>query len=209
LNTEQALQQMTAQAAVIFAGEVVAIHISGQEENTAAEASSENVVEISLRVDDAVRGCTTGGNFVLREWGGLWVNGGTGVRPRYRVGERAVFVLYGGAAGLASPVGGMDGVLPLSGSGAGEVVDLRWVRTHIARPLGAVLKPVTLPVRGEAISPNQSVLPDTESMLGAAQTIVLPIQERTAMQSTLEAPVVSSAMLIGILHQWEQSHVAQ
>jgi len=214
VNTEQALQQMTAQAAVIFAGEVVAIHISGQVGNTAAEASSESVVEITLRVDDAVRGCAAGGNFVLREWGGLWVNGvglngGTGMQARYRIGQRAVFLLYGSAAGLASPVGGMDGVLPLSGSGAGEVVDLRWVQTHIARPQSVLLKPVTLPVSGEAISPNQNVLPDTESMLGAAQPIVTPIQERAALQSALEASVVSSATLLAMLHQWELSHVAQ
>ena len=68
------------------------------------------VVEVEFRVDQAVRGCAAGGPYMLREWAGLWAAG----NQRYRVGQRLLMMLHApGAAGMSSPVGGMDGAIPI------------------------------------------------------------------------------------------------
>src|ERR1700735_844058 len=97
-TVEDALHHMSDQAGVVFLGEVVAIrHIAG-------EGGASGVVEVEFRVDQAVRGCTGGSSYVLREWAGLWSGGD----QRYRVGQRLLMLLHApGAGGVTSPVGGM------------------------------------------------------------------------------------------------------
>lgn len=139
-TVEDALHEMTDAAGVIFAGQVVEVR-----------RTSESVVEVEFRVDRAVRGCAAGGPYVLREWAGLWV----GV-ARYRVGQRLMMLLRSpGASGMSSPVGGMDGVIPIRGvqsdlagatavgaaaaaplESAVEMVDLRWVGARMQRAAG-------------------------------------------------------------------------
>jgi hypothetical protein len=120
------LHDFSDQAAVIFAGQVLAI-----------QQPRPGVVEVQFRVDQAIRGCSKGMPYVLREWAGLWAGG----NQRYRVGQRLLMMLRApGAAGMSSPVGGMDGAIPIrQGTAVGEsvaqppYVDLRWLGARTPR----------------------------------------------------------------------------
>jgi hypothetical protein len=132
------LRRMASAADVIFAGQVLAVR-----SHAVAGAMGSGWVEVEFRVEEAIRGCGGRPTYVLKEWAGLW----TGGRQRYAVGQRALVMLHApSAAGLSSPVGGQDGVIPLAGAGeapgpedrgAGAVerkVDLRWVQARVERP---------------------------------------------------------------------------
>lgn len=123
------LHQLSGRAEVVFAGQVEAIR-----------RPNEGVVEVEFRVDEAIRGCAVGTPYVLREWAGLWAGGA----PRYRVGQRLLMLLHApGAAGMSSPVGGLDGAVPIRQGGlvmpTGEIatppqlpyVDLRWLGAKV------------------------------------------------------------------------------
>jgi hypothetical protein len=133
-TVEDALHAMSDAAGVIFAGQVVRVLRIG------GEPGSLGTVQVDFQVENAIRGCVSGQSVTLREWAGLW----GAAEVRYRVGQRMLMLLrIPGAAGLSSPVGGMDGAIPIrgvvsqlvSGSTAGsaslvpatEMVDLRWV----------------------------------------------------------------------------------
>jgi hypothetical protein len=106
-TTEEALHDMAQLAGVIFAGQVVAVR------RHAAAAGSTGVVEIEFAVQDAVRG-VSGGSYTLREWAGLW----PADDEPFRVGQRYLMLLHSpGAAGLSSPIGGLDGAIPIRGGG--------------------------------------------------------------------------------------------
>ena len=172
---EDALHRMSDQAGVIFVGEVVAVrHVAG-------EGGASGVVEVEFRVDQAVRGCTAGGSYVLREWSGLW----SGRDQRYRVGQRLLMLLHApGAGGVTSPVGGMDGVIPIRGSASSlqaaatasttpsPVADLRWVGTRLRRAVtyGEASAPLAKATSApKAITANDAV---SESSTGAQQASV-------------------------------------
>ena len=106
-TTNDALHAMSRLAGVIFAGQVIGVRrLDGGNGAT-------GVVEITFAVEDAVRG-VSGSTYMLREWAGLWP---AGDEP-FRVGQRYLMLLHApGAAGLSSPVGGMDGAIPIRGSG--------------------------------------------------------------------------------------------
>jgi hypothetical protein len=119
------LHQISDKADVIFAGQVVAIR-----------RPNDDVVEVEFRVDQAIRGCTVGTLYILREWAGLWA----GDTQRYRVGQSLLMLLHApSAAGMSSPVGGLDGAIPIRQGGAvmplagtatppqPPFVDLRWL----------------------------------------------------------------------------------
>ena len=123
------LHQLSDRADVIFAGQVLAIR-----------RPNEGVVEVEFRVDQAVRGCSAGTPYVLREWAGLWAAGS----QRYRVGQRLLMLLHApSAAGMSSPVGGLDGAIPIRlgatpiGDKAAPLqspfVDLRWIGARLPR----------------------------------------------------------------------------
>jgi hypothetical protein len=165
-TTEDALRAMVQQAAVIFAGQVVAVRrVSGMDGAT-------GVVEIQFAVDDAVRG-VSGSSYTLQEWAGLWAGGDQPLRA----GQRYLMLLHApSAVGLSSPVGGMDGAIPIRGepaepalaelgrgtrgwiaSGDGRMVDLRWIATRVMRPAlygAGIAHPTALPVavHAEAIA---------------------------------------------------------
>jgi hypothetical protein len=139
-TVEDALHEMSDAAGVIFAGQVLSVRV------VPGSVGAPGVVEVTFQVDQAVRGCSAGGTYVLREWQGLWAAGDA----RYRVGERLLMLLRSpGASGLSSPVGGMDGAIPIRGVesliGGGTVVaaasaaapepmaDLRWVGARMLR----------------------------------------------------------------------------
>ena len=113
-----ALVHMAAQAAIIFTGEVTAVD------------QRAGVVEVSFRVESAVRGATPGQQIHLWEWAGLWASG----VPRYRRGQRLLVLLHApSVAGFTSPVGGTDGLIPVHGDAATGVADLRWIATRVQR----------------------------------------------------------------------------
>jgi hypothetical protein len=123
------LHQLSDKAEVIFAGQVLAIRRPGA-----------NVVEVEFRVDQAIRGCTAGTPYILREWAGLW----EGDTLRYRVGQQLLMLLHApSVAGMSSPVGGLDGAIPIRQGGAASTVgdaatprqppyvDLRWLGARL------------------------------------------------------------------------------
>lgn len=144
VSTAEALQSMERRAGAIFAGEVAGIRLGGERPGQ-SEASADGgadridvqnpagetgVVEVVFHVEDAVLGCAAGGDYVLRESAALWRNS----PGRYRVGQRAVWMLYPpNAGGLSSPVDGMLGVLPLTGRGDAMQVDMRWAQASERR----------------------------------------------------------------------------
>jgi hypothetical protein len=105
-TTNDALHAMSRLAGAIFTGQVIAVRrLDGANGAT-------GVVEIEFAVEDAVRG-VSGSSYTLREWAGLWP---AGDEP-FRVGQRYLMLLHApSAAGLSSPVGGMDGTFPVHGS---------------------------------------------------------------------------------------------
>jgi hypothetical protein len=106
-TTDDALHAMSQIAGVIFAGQVVAVR-----RHEAIDGAT-GVVEIEFAVEDAVRG-VSGDTYTLREWAGLWPAGDA----PFCAGQRFLMLLYApGASGLSSPVGGMDGAIPIRGGG--------------------------------------------------------------------------------------------
>jgi hypothetical protein len=158
--TCDALHAMSQLASVIFAGQVI-----GVRRHDAVDGAT-GTVEIEFAVEDAVRG-VSGDTYTLREWAGLWP---AGDQP-FRVGQRFLMLLHApGVAGLSSPVGGMDGAIPIRGSipppaanaADGRVVDLRWVETRVVRPIvfRVTERPTALPT---------SARPQMSAVAGLAQ----------------------------------------
>jgi len=196
-TTEEALHDMAQLAGVIFAGQVVAVR------RHAAAAGSTGVVEIEFVVQDAVRG-VSGGSYTLREWAGLW----PADDEPFRVGQRYLMLLHApGAAGLSSPIGGVDGAIPIRGGGqavgaaqtanpgmAGEVVDLSWVGTRVLTPIGyqaqALPKPIMRPM---------PVQVSTASADAGEPQVAAAVPAGSGSQSAAYAAV------LGMLRGWEVS----
>lgn len=167
-----ALREMEARAGVVFAGEVMSIRIEGPDAaGGLSEFGGDGVVDVSLQVEDAIRGCSPGQRYVLREWAALWRN-----QPgRYRVGQRAVWLLYPpNAGGLSSPVGGMMGVLPMSGRGDRTQVDMRWIQARSLRNFQP--SPVSDTAAGSSADPGAAFPTEPpqmayKSLMGAIRTM--------------------------------------
>jgi len=169
-TTNDALHAMSQLASVIFTGQVAVVRrMDGVNGAT-------GVVEVEFAVEDAVRG-VSGSTYTLREWAGLWQ---AGDEP-FRVGQRFLMLLHApSAAGLSSPVGGMDGAIPIRGNAQTQaidsavtasarivatktdsagtstpaecrLVDLRWVATRVVQPLSYRTEPGSHPM-GETLS---------------------------------------------------------
>ena len=120
-----ALRSLAARAGVVFVGQVVKVE------------PKVGVVEVTFRVERLVQG-VAGESVTLREWAGLWANG----QPRYVPGQRVMLFLHApSAAGLSSPVDGMEGVVPVIATSAesAPVLDVRWLATRVHRGVGAPL----------------------------------------------------------------------
>ena len=137
-----ALRTMAEQADVVFLGTVESVTRVGGDSGGEGLQSA-GVVEVRFQVEQAVRG-VSGGRYTMREWGGLWAGG----EKRYLVGERRVMLLHRPSAlGLSSPVGGMEGAIPVRGDlprvteastsaeQAQGVADLRWIAAKLVRPV--------------------------------------------------------------------------
>ena len=91
------LRKITRAAGTIFAGIVTSVR-----HTPASKLSEIETVQVSFRVDHAIRGTRAGENLTIHEWAGLWSTG-----DRYRVGEHVLLFLYPPSKlGLTSPVGG-------------------------------------------------------------------------------------------------------
>jgi hypothetical protein len=185
------LHEFSDKAAVIFAGQVLAVRRPGT-----------GVVEVEFRVDEAIRGCSAGAPYVLREWDGLW----TGGAQRYRVGQRLLMLLHApSAAGMSSPVGGMDGAIPIrQGSGASTesagaaqppYVDLRWLGARVPRAVvyaAHSARRVGGAAQGEVAAAGGSV--------GVAPIVVMGNGE----QSSAPSQQASVDAVVGMLMGWQK-----
>jgi hypothetical protein len=215
---------MEQQAAVIFAGQVIAVR------RVPGTGGATGVVEIDFAIDDAVRGCSAGA-YTLREWAGLWPAG----EQAFRAGQRFLMLLHApSAAGLSSPVGGMDGAIPIRGGAASallvaarvaiasaasasaanadtRVVDMRWVATRVVRP---VQYGAASPVHNTVItSPVRA-----EMMMPATMPLQAVVSEAPAVSSAgLQAPAGDTAgadqdvgygAVLALLRSWGESDAA-
>lgn len=106
-NGDIAWRWLSAPAGTIFAGTVLRV------ERVASTNGEPATVQISFRVDDAVRGCDAGQTILLHEWAELWVN-----RSRYREGQKVLIFLYPDSdARLSSPVAGELGIIHIGPQG--------------------------------------------------------------------------------------------
>jgi hypothetical protein len=192
-TVEDALHEMSGAAGVIFAGQVLSVRV------VQGSGGAPGVVEVVFRVDQAVRGCTAGGTYVLREWQGLWGGGDA----RYRVGERLLMLLRSpGASGLSSPVGGTDGAIPIRGvesqigSGAAvsaasaaapePMVDLRWVGARMLRTASSATANGSGLVSGASVGSGSS-----------------------AVVASTASPGASVGTVVGLLNSWESARAAR
>jgi hypothetical protein len=198
-SVEDALHRMSDRAAVVFVGQVTAVRrVDGGE-------AGQGVVEVSFRVDQAVRGCVTGGTYVLREWAGLWAANDA----RFRVGQRRLMMLHApGPGGMSSPVGGMDGAIPVHGVGkavwsandsaatigtpAAEMVDLRWVGTRLARPVA--YRKETAPVGGSRLAKAANVT--------AADAATAGLNGATVNAASIPAQTAAVGTVVGMFRGW-------
>jgi hypothetical protein len=102
------LRQMNRDSGFIFDGTVLSV-------GRVTESGSDTVpaVQITFRVERAIRGTRNGQVVTIREWAGLWNSG-----ERYRTGERLLLFLYNPSKlGLTSPVGGPLGRFAVDSGG--------------------------------------------------------------------------------------------
>jgi hypothetical protein len=94
------LRLLARSSGCIFDGTVLSVEPVAQN-----ESGSVATIQITFRVEQAVRGTRTGQVLTIREWAGLWNSG-----ERYYPGERVLLFLYSPSKlGLTSPVGGPSG----------------------------------------------------------------------------------------------------
>ena len=102
------LRSLTRSAGYIFDGTVLAV-----ERVAPSDTNSVATVQITFRVEQAIRGTRLGQVLTIREWAGLWNSG-----ERYRPGERLLLFLYSPSKlGLTSPVGGPSGRFAVDSDG--------------------------------------------------------------------------------------------
>lgn len=195
---EAAVRTMAGQADVIFLGTVERVTRLGSgsgEDPAEAGFGGAGTVEVEFRVEQAVRG-VTGASYTLREWGGLWPAG----EQRYGVGERRLMLLHRpGALGLSSPVGGMDGAIPVRGDGARVsrssttatvaqgAADLRWIAAKLLRPLQYAA--ASTPMRAPVARDEEPMAERAAGML-RPHTVVERESQPTLVHGVVTRPVV-------------------
>jgi hypothetical protein len=106
------LRVLTQNSGYIFDGTVLSVQAVPNDDHDLA------TMQITFRVEQAIRGTRAGQILTIREWAGLWNSG-----ERYHVGERLLLFLYSPSAlGLTSPVGGAAGRFAVD-SGGNAVID--------------------------------------------------------------------------------------
>jgi hypothetical protein len=202
------LHQLSDKADVIFAGQVLAIR-----------RTKGGVVEVEFRVDQGIRGCTAGTAYVLHEWAGLWA----GDNQRYRVGQRLLMLLHApSAAGISSPVGGLDGAIPIRQGGTAMIaeadvatppeppyVDLRWLGARLPHAVSyrsepaRAAKPVDLQPQFFGQLAAQGIASSSISGLVA----IKPAFDKASASVPAQQASVNAVM--GMLSSWQNSQKAQ
>jgi hypothetical protein len=101
------LTQLTSKAGFIFSGRVLRV------EHPAPLPDRVPVVQVTLQVEQALRGTRRGQTFILTQWAGAWDSS-----PRFRPGQRLLLFLYPRSpTGLTSVVGGRLGEFDLDAGG--------------------------------------------------------------------------------------------
>lgn len=198
-NVEDVLHAMSDRADVIFVGQVVAIRPHD------GDGMGAGFVEVDFEIDQAIRGCT-GGVYVMREWGGLW----SGNAHRYQVGQRLLMMLHApGASGMSSPVGGLDGAIPVRGvadaspMAAAEsnapvpMADLRWLGAKVVHSASYVLR---APLSPAPLIPGQQ-------LNASSDAIVNPIVSPEDNSSRASIPVQQATVdtLVKLLISWQKT----
>jgi hypothetical protein len=207
------LHQLSDKAEVIFAGQVMAIR-----------RPNANVVEVEFRVDQAIRGCTGGTPYILREWAGLW----EGDTLRYRVGQELLMLLHApSAAGMSSPVGGLDGAIPIRQGGAGmpvadaatprqpPYVDLRWLGARLPRAVVYSSGPVHAAKTGDSPATFRSPLrPQLQGGTSGAVSsglrsgdapVTMMAGNGGSSKSSVPAQQASVDAVMGMLTSWQKA----
>ncbi len=202
------LHQLSDKADVIFAGQVIAIR----------RPNDADWFEVEFRVDQAIRGCSVGTPYVLREWAGLWAGG----NQRYRVGQRLLMLLHApSAAGMSSPVGGLDGAIPIRQGGTAApfadtpqrpFVDLRWLGTKLPRAV-SYRSESTLAAKSAGAPMSFLAQQQTLSVATAGSiTSVAPITpmpgSASASDTSVPAQQASVDAVIGMLTSWQKARHA-
>jgi hypothetical protein len=198
------LHQFSDKADVIFAGQVLAIR-----------TPNGGAVEVEFRVDQAIRGCTAGTPYILREWAGLWA----GDNQRYRVGQRLLMMLHApSAAGMSSPIGGLDGAIPIrQGSSAvapGDdataepqppYVDLRWLGARLTRAVSYSSEPARAakPADSQPLFFGQSAAQGIASSSISGLVTIKPVFAKAgASDASVPAQQASVNAVMGMLSAW-------
>jgi len=204
------LHQVSDKADVIFAGQVLAIR-----------RPNEGVVEVEFRVDQAIRGCTTGTPYVLREWVGLWA----GDDQRYRIGQRLLMLLHApSAAGMSSPVSGLDGAIPIRQGGAAMAsegdpatpsqppyVDLRWLGARLQRTVSYRTEPAPAPksVDLQTFSVGQQMAYRSTSRSIRSLAAIKPVSDNaTGSEASVPAQQASVNAVMDMLNSWQKARHA-
>jgi hypothetical protein len=205
------LHQFSDKADVIFAGQVLTIR-----------SPNDGVVEVEFRVDQAIRGSRAGTPYVLREWAGLWA----GHNQRYRVGQRLLMLLHApSAAGMSSPIGGLDGAIPIRQGSAAMAprddvatpsqppyVDLRWLGARLQRALSYRTEsaPTAEPVDLQTPSFGEQAarVPASRSIRSLAA--IKPASDNSSgSYASVPAQQASVNAVMDILSSWQKAqHVA-
>jgi hypothetical protein len=206
-----ALHQMADRAGVIFVGRVAGV----RRQDSGGVASG--VVEATFEVDQAIRGCAEGTPFVLREWAGLW----EGDDQRYRVGQRLLMLLHApNAAGMSSPVDGMDGAIPIVRGGsvplaanssarvAPPAVDLRWVATKLLHPVsygsGTARATHRASESAHAVAQGQTVHALVTGSAGSTTPVTALSASDSPGSASVPAQQASVDLVVGMLTSWQK-----
>ncbi len=201
------LHQFSDKADVIFAGQVLAIR-----------RPNDGVVEVEFRVDQAIRGCTAGTPYVLREWAGLWA----GDNQRYRVGQRLLMLLHApSAAGMSSPIGGLDGAIPIRQGGAAMApgddvatppqppyVDLRWLGAKLTHAVFYQSEPARAanPVDSQPSFFGQLAAQGIASSSISSLVAIKPVFDKASgSDASVPAQQASVNAVMGMLSAWQSS----
>jgi hypothetical protein len=207
------LHQVSDKADVIFAGQVLAIR-----------RPNEGVVEVEFGVDQAIRGCTAGTPYILREWAGLWA----GDNQRYRVGQRLLMLLHApSAAGMSSPVGGLDGAIPIRQGGAPPsqaddtaaaqppYVDLRWLGVRVPHAVSygnetartAKVADLSMPFLARQTAISKGASGSSDSVTSAAPIASMP-GNASSSGASVPAQQASVDAVMGLLSSWQRAQHA-
>lgn len=210
-TAREELLHMAAQADIIFSGEVLTVTPH------ASFTPGTGIVEIAFRIDQPIRGCDGQATYTLREWAGLWTAG----YQRYTPGQRLLVLLHApSASGLGSPVGGQDGLIPVTGMGPAPkstdttiaqnepTVDLRWVQARLPRATALLQS-----TRAHALNATSTYIGREHTPL-ATRKIALPGNLRSTTPTPSAAPSpdtlplatskgISLRTILAILGAWQ------